>query len=134
MSMSIFTDAELAYLAIQRLGRLATSSASATPDVSAVVFSIDGDTITSGGNDITKTIRHRNLLANPQAVIVIDDLPTTEPWAPRGVKIRGSAVIENGKNGLFIRITPKTIWTWGLDTTEGTQERSSGVARRDVSA
>jgi pyridoxamine 5'-phosphate oxidase family protein len=133
MYMSVFSDAEIAYLGTQRLARLATSSASATPDVSAVVFAVDGDTITSGGYDITKTVRYRNLLSNPQAVIVIDDLPTTDPWAPRGIKIRGSAVIEEGKNGLFIRITPKTIWTWGLDVTTPHEARFAGVARRDVS-
>ena len=44
--MPVFTDTEIAYLATQRLARLATSSSSATPDVSAVVFSVDGDTIT----------------------------------------------------------------------------------------
>jgi pyridoxamine 5'-phosphate oxidase family protein len=130
--MPVFTDTELAYLATQRLARLATSSSSATPDVSAVVFAVDGDTITSGGYDITKTVRYRNLLSNPQAVIVIDDLPTTDPWAPRGLKIRGAAVIEEGKNGLFIRITPKTIWTWGLDVPSESDARFAGVARRDV--
>ncbi len=130
--MSVFTDVEIAYLGTQRLARLATSSASATPDVSAVVFSVDGDTITSGGYDITKTVRYRNLLANPQAVIVIDDLPTTDPWAPRGVKIRGTAIVEQGMHGLFIRITPKTIWTWGLDESKDAEARFAGVARRDV--
>jgi pyridoxamine 5'-phosphate oxidase family protein len=130
--MTVFTEVELEYLGSQRLARLATSSASATPDVSAVVFSVDGDTITSGGYDITKTIRYRNLLANPQAVIVIDDLPTTNPWSPRGIKIRGSATIEQGKNGLFIRITPKTIWTWGLAQADDSEEKFGGVARRNV--
>ena len=130
--MTVFTDAELQYLATQRLARLATSSASSTPDVSAVVFSVDGETITSGGYDITKTIRYRNLLANPQAVIVIDDLPTTNPWSPRGIKIRGSAAIEQGTNGLFIRITPKTIWTWGLEESLDRVKKFGGVARRNV--
>ena len=41
--MTVFTEVELEYLGSQRLARLATSSASATPDVSAVVFSVDGD-------------------------------------------------------------------------------------------
>jgi len=130
--MSVFTDIEIAYLGTQKLARLATASASATPDVSAVVFSVDGDTITSGGFDITKTVRYRNLLANPQAVIVIDDLATSEPWAPRGVKIRGAAIVEQGTQGKFIRITPKTIWTWGLEVPDATQARFAGVARRDV--
>jgi pyridoxamine 5'-phosphate oxidase family protein len=131
-AMTVFTDAEVEYLRSQRLARLATSSASATPDVSAVVFSVDGDTITSGGYDITKTIRYRNLLANPQAVIVIDDLPTVKPWSPRGIKIRGTAAIEEGPNGLFIRITPRTIWTWGLVHAGDSEQKFGGVARRNV--
>ena len=48
----------------------------------------------SGGYDITKTVRHRNLTANPRAVIVIDDLSSTDPWTPRGIKIRGSEALE----------------------------------------
>ena len=130
--MPVFTDTEIAYMATQRLARLAPSSSSATPDVSAVVFSVDGDTITSGGYDITKTVRYRNLLSNPQAVIVIDDLPTTDPWAPRGLKIRGPATIEEGTTGLIIRITPRTIWTWGLGVPPESESRFAGVARRDV--
>ncbi len=73
--MAVFTDAELGYLAGQRLARLATASTSGQPDVSAVGFTIEGDTIVSGGMDITKTVRYRHLRENPQATVVIDDLP-----------------------------------------------------------
>jgi pyridoxamine 5'-phosphate oxidase family protein len=113
--MSVFTEAELEFLAGQRIARLATASAAGQPDVSAVGFAVEGDSITSGGMDITKTIRHRHLLENPVAALVVDELASIDPWRPRGIKVRGSAVIEEVRGGLQIRITPETIWSWGLN-------------------
>ena len=49
--------------------------------------------IVSGGIDLTKTVRFGHLRENPRATIVIDDLVSTDPWSPRGVKVRGSASI-----------------------------------------
>jgi pyridoxamine 5'-phosphate oxidase family protein len=128
--MGVFTAAEISYLKSQRMARIATSSATAQPDVAAVTFGIDGDDIVTGGYDITKTVRYGNLLKNPRAVIVIDDLATVDPWSPRGVKVRGSATIEESGGSLRIRITPEVIWTWGLGT-EG-EKRFRGIERRDV--
>jgi len=128
--MGAFTDAEVAYLGSQMMARLATSSASGQPDVAAVTFSLEGDSVMTGGYDITKTVRYKNLLANPRAVIVIDDLISTDPWAPRGVKVRGSVAIEEGKGGLRLRITPQVIWSWGIN--EGAEKRYRTVERRDV--
>jgi pyridoxamine 5'-phosphate oxidase family protein len=128
--MAVFTDAELAYLRDQPLARIATASASGEPDVAAVGFSVDGDHVVTGGFDITKTVRYRNLLANPRATIVVDDLATVDPWAPRGVKVRGSATLEEGRGGLRIRIVPETIWSWGLNA--GAETRFGPVERREV--
>jgi len=114
--MGVFTEAEQEYLAGQRLARLATASPDGEPDVSAVGFSVDGDTIVSGGLDLTKTVRHRHLQANPRATIVVDDLATVDPWKPRGVKVRGRASLETDERGsIRIRIVPETIWSWGLN-------------------
>lgn len=113
--MSVFTEAELEYLAGQRIARLATASGAGQPDVSPVGFAVDGDSITSGGMDITKTIRYRHLQENPVAALVVDDLASIDPWRPRGVKVRGSAVIEQIDGGMQIRITPVTIWSWGIN-------------------
>ena len=118
--MSTFTPAEIAYLGSQPLGRMATASATGTPDVSPVTFGVDGDTLVSGGFDITKTVRFKNVAGNPRAVFVVDDLATADPWAPRGVKVRGSVVVEEHDGGLQFRITPEVIWSWGINTkTEG---------------
>lgn len=128
--MSVFTDAELEYLAAQRIARLATASAAGQPDVSPVGFAVDGDSITSGGMDITKTIRYRHLQANPVAALVVDDLASIDPWRPRGVKVRGAAVIEHLDGGMQIRITPETIWSWGIN--DGAETHFGPIEKRQV--
>jgi pyridoxamine 5'-phosphate oxidase family protein len=130
--MSVFTDAEVAYLASQRMARLATASPSGQPDVAAVTFRLDGQTIVTGGHDITKTVRYGYLQKNPRAVIVIDDLVSVDPWTPRGVKVRGSARLEEAAGGMRIRIVPEVVWSWGLNS--DAEKRFLGVERRDVTA
>jgi pyridoxamine 5'-phosphate oxidase family protein len=126
--MGIFTDLEVEYLHSQRLARLATASASGQPDVSAVGFAVDGDSIVSGGLDLTKTVRFRHLTENPRATIVIDDLASVDPWRPRGVKVRGSATIEEHDGNQRIRIEPEVIWSWGINP--DTKKRFASIERR----
>ena len=126
--MAVFTDAELDYLSTQPLARIATASATGVPDVAAVGFGVDGDTLVTGGYDITKTVRYRNLLANPRATIVVDDLASVDPWAPRGVKVRGAATLEQATGGLRIRIVPEVIWSWHLN--QDAEKRFLSVEKR----
>ena len=118
--MSIFTNAEIEYLKSQPLMRFATSSASGRPDIAPVVFELEGDDIVTAGFDITHTVRYRNLQTNPQVSVVIDDLASTNPWSPRGIKIIGSAVIELKDDAPRFRITADVIISWAInDTTPG---------------
>lgn len=118
--MSVFTAAELEYLGAQHLMRFATASPTGRPDVAPVGFSLDGDDIVSAGFDITRTVRYRNIQANPRAVLVVDDLASVEPWSPRGIKIIGSAAIEEVDGAPRFRITPEVVISWGVnDTTPG---------------
>ncbi len=128
--MAVFTNAELEYLAGQRLARLATASPDGQPDVSAVGFSVDGDTVVSGGLDLTKTVRYRHLQANPRATVVVDDMASVDPWQPRGVKVRGRATLEDDGGKPRIRIVPDTVWSWGLN--EGAPKRFAGIEKRRV--
>ena len=131
-AMAVFTDAEREYLAGQWLARLATASADGQPDVSAVGFSVDGDTIVSGGLDLTKTVRYRHLQSNPRASLVVDDLASVEPWRPRGVKVRGRATLEDDGGKPRIRIKPDTVWSWGIN--EGAPRHFAGrIEKRRVS-
>lgn len=123
--MSVFTEAELEYLRTQPLLRFASASLSGKPDVSPVTFGVEGDTIVSGGFDIASTVRYRNIGTNPQVTLVVDDLASTNPWSPRGIKVIGTATIEDGPPAQF-RIAPAVIISWGInDTTPGipTMER-----------
>jgi pyridoxamine 5'-phosphate oxidase family protein len=128
--MTSFTTAEREYLAGQQLARLATASPDGTPDVSAVRFFVDGDSIISRGLDLTKTVRYRHLLVNPQATLVVDDLASLDPWKPRGIKVRGPAVIEDDDGKPRIRIRPETVWSWGIN--EEAPKRFASIERRQV--
>lgn len=129
--MNAFTDPELAYLASQPLMRFASASPSGKPDVAPVVFSVDGNDILTAGFDIARTVRYKNVLANPRVTLVIDDLASTNPWSPRGIKIMGSAQVEESSDGPRFRISPEVVISWGInDTTPGIPK----MDRRVVSA
>ena len=124
--MTAFTPAEIEYLRTQPLMRFATASLSGKPDVAPVVFELDGDDIVTAGFDIAKTVRYKNVKANPRATVVIDDLASFNPWSPRGIKIIGSCIVESHGGGERFRVTPEVIISWAInDTTPGipTMER-----------
>ena len=126
-----FTAAERAYLTAQRLGRIATASADGQADVAPVTFAVNGDDVLVGGLDIARTLKHRNVLATGNAAIVVDDLASVDPWQPRGVKVHGPAVIETAGNGRpRIRLTPTTIWSWGIN--EGADTVFASIEKRSA--
>jgi len=118
--MPAFTDTEVAYLRSQPLMRFASASLSGRADVAPVVFEVEGDDILTSGFDIPKTVRYRNVKENPRVTVVIDDLASTNPWSPRGLKIIGTCVIESHGGGERFRISPDVIISWAInDTTPG---------------
>jgi pyridoxamine 5'-phosphate oxidase family protein len=122
--MGVFTEAELAYLTSQRLGRLATS-VDDRPHVVPVSFRYnpDHDTIDIGGHSFAGRKKFRDVQRNPYVAFVVDDLASTQPWRPRGIEIRGDAEIHTmgGKEIManfdddFFRIRPGRVFSWGLE-------------------
>lgn len=125
----IFTDAERAYLATQRLARLATVSPNGAPQVSPLAFRLNpDDTIDIGGPKHAATQRYRNALANPRVSLLIDDMTPDEPGAVkpgwgRGIEIRGEAeamtvdeppIAEWFSNDV-LRIHPRRVKSWHID-------------------
>ena len=84
----MFSEKELAYLKSQPLARIGTSSKSGRPDVAAVSFDTDGEHIYVSGRDVTNTIKYKNVLENPRASFVVDDLKTIKPWARAGLRYK----------------------------------------------
>lgn len=116
-------EAERAYLAGQRLCRMATVDPSGQPQVNPVGYFLQEDgTILSGGLALARTRRWRNLLSDPRLALVVDDIVSVDPWAVRGVEIRGEAELLTGPHDLapgmsdeLIRVHPRWVHSWGLD-------------------
>jgi pyridoxamine 5'-phosphate oxidase family protein len=127
-----FTPEELAYLTDQPLGRIATASTKGTPDVAPVGFEVTADgTIVVGGLDNPKTLKWRNVVATGTAAFVVDDLASRDPWRPRGVKVRGTAVADDSVGRGVIRITPEVIWSWALNP-DADAHFAGMIERREV--
>ena len=128
--MSLFSDAEIAYLKTQRLGRIATVGENGQPHVVPVAFRYnpEHDAIDVGGHGFAGRKKFRDVQRNPRVALVVDDLASTSPWRPRGIEIRGRAdvlltggeSIGPGFDAEHFRIRPKRIVSWGL-----TAERSA---------
>jgi pyridoxamine 5'-phosphate oxidase family protein len=131
-AMSAFSDAEIAYLGSQRLGRLATVGTDGMPHVVPVAFRYnpDADAIDIGGHDFAKRKKFRDVQRTGVAALVVDDV--LPPWEPRAVEVRGEAItLETGGKAIMerfddpiIRITPRRIVSWGLE--DGFHARSVG--------
>ncbi len=113
-----FGAAELAYLlGERRLGRLATADGDGRPHVVPVGWRYDDATgcIEISGRSFATTRKYRNVLANPTAAFVVDDV--LPPWRPRCMTMQGSAeAVEAPPGGeAMIRLRPETIVSWGLE-------------------
>ena len=115
--MSVFTEAELRYLAGGRqLGRVATVGADGTPHVVPVawIYNAVRDTIDIGGYALEETKKFRDVARSGRVAIVIDDLEREDPWTPRGIEVRGRGEAIAMPTPL-LRIHPERIVSWGLD-------------------
>ena len=126
------TEAERAYLKSQPLARLATVDPHGAPQNSPVGVFFDDETgdILIGGAAMGASRKFRNVQANGQVALVIDDLVSRDPWTVRGLEIRGTAVALQDvdppvpfMSREVIRITPTWIMSWGVDP-EGPGRRS----------
>ena len=112
----MFSEKEVAYLASQRLARLATVSSSTQPDVSPVGFEFDGKRFIISGHNVKRTTKYRNVKGgNRKVALVVDDLESTNPWTPRGVRVHGTAQVEEVDGRAVLVIRPDSHWSWGVE-------------------
>jgi pyridoxamine 5'-phosphate oxidase family protein len=116
-----FSDEDVAYLRAQGVGRLATVNAAGQPDVVPVAVEFDGTFLwVGGGETVTRTRKFRNVAAgNPMVCLVVDDLPSSDPFVARGIRIDGHAEQPFERSGMvgpgtYMRITPTVSWSWSL--------------------
>jgi pyridoxamine 5'-phosphate oxidase family protein len=132
---SIFTDRELAYLAAQRLGRMATVHPDGTPQVNpvSVYYNAALRCLDIGGRAMASSRKFRNVRANARVAVVIDDIASVQPLQVRCLEIRGQGQALTDPDdsaatvpGAIIRIHPRRIISWGIDPL------GSGRGRRNV--
>ena len=123
--MSGFTQKEVEYLKEQRLGRLATVSASGRPHVVPVGFRVDPElgVVDIRERDMGRTKKFRDVAQTGRVAFVVDDV--LPPWRARGVEVRGRAEVLGGES---IRIFPERIVGWGIDP-EARGPNARSVAR-----
>lgn len=121
--MATFTDNEYAYLAGQRLGRLATIGPNG-PQNHPVWYRLnEGDgTIDIGGTGLSDTQKYRNVHADPRVSFLVDEPDRPGETDGHGVEIRGRVEIVRLAVPLFtgftheaLRIHPRRIVAWNLD-------------------
>jgi pyridoxamine 5'-phosphate oxidase family protein len=119
-----FTQAEIDYLATQRLGRLATAQPDGTLQVSPVGFHYNADlgVIDISGYNMAASRKYRNVLDNSRAAFVVDDIISVQPWRVRCLEIRGVGEAIGSRPGsvsgdaeAIIRIHPRRIISFGLE-------------------
>jgi pyridoxamine 5'-phosphate oxidase family protein len=132
---NIFTEAELAYLDSQPLGRLATVGPGDRPQIAPVGVFYDplADAIViagHAGSGFGASRKFRNAEGHPEVSFVVDDLAAVDPWQPRGIEIRGTAetFAEGGEelgaritgvmpfDPAWLRIRARRILAWGIDS------------------
>ena len=118
----MFSDAELAYLAKGKLGRLATIDATGMPHVVPLGWQYNPalDVIDIGGSDFARSRKFHNAQRNPNVALVIDDV--LPPWRPRCVMVRGTAEAlpeaigaDGQPTGPIIRLHPSEVISWGME-------------------
>lgn len=133
----MFSQQEHAYLQTQPLARLATVEPDGQPDADVAGFEFDGARFYIGGYDLEATRKYNNIAAGQRKVsLVIDDLKTSDPWAPRGIKIHGLAEIVQREGrmgkGTYLVITPTISWSWGIEAPQFRPGKSFPVPRKTI--
>jgi pyridoxamine 5'-phosphate oxidase family protein len=117
-----FTHDEVEFLRTHGVARLATTGDGGQPDVVPVACEFDGSFFWIGGpgESVLRTRKFRNVRAGRRKVaLVVDDLPSLDPFVARGIRVYGLAdgpVQRVGMTGpgYFLRITPTVSWSWNM--------------------
>ncbi len=112
-----FTDEETKFLRSHGIARLATLGEDEQPDVVPVACEFDGAYFSVGGSggSVLRTRKVSNVRAGRRKVaLVVDDLPSFDPFVARGIRVYGVAdgpVERVGMvgPGLYLRITPHVL-------------------------
>jgi pyridoxamine 5'-phosphate oxidase family protein len=122
MTFEGFRADERAWLASQRLGRLATVSPDGIVGNAPVTYFVrNDDTIDIGGMRMGQTKKFRNVRDGSRVAFVVDVVDTSQGWHPIYLEIRGTAEAiadtdppADGFSRQVIRIRPDWVRSFNL--------------------
>ncbi len=116
-----FDDDEIAFIRSQPLARMATLGDDDQPDVVPLACEFDGAAFwVGGGETFLRTRKVRNIVAGRRRVaLVLDDMPSFDPFVARGVRVYGTADDPVERTGItgpgwYVRIVPTESWSWNM--------------------
>ena len=117
-----FTADEVEFLRCHGIARLATAGEDDQPDVVPVAVEFDGAHFWVGGvgESVLRTRKVGNVRAGRRKVaLVVDDLPSFDPFVARGIRVYGVADGPVERVGMvgpghFLRITPTLSRNWDM--------------------
>jgi pyridoxamine 5'-phosphate oxidase family protein len=134
------TEAEIEYLAGQRIGRLATVQPDGSPQVKPVGFRYNPElgTIDITGFGMSGSQKFKNVSRDGRAALVVDDIASVAPWRVRFLEIRGGAEAvpsaqrgSGGPDTALIRIRPSRVLSFGVEEPPG-EPHQTRLRARDV--
>ena len=110
MAVRRFSADERAWLASQRLGRLATVSPDGVVGNAPVTYFVrSDDTIDIGGMRMGATKKFRNVQAGSRVAFVVDTVDTSAGWDPIYLEIRGTAEALSDEQAGIVRLAGAEI-------------------------
>jgi pyridoxamine 5'-phosphate oxidase family protein len=117
-----FAADESEFLRSHGVARLPTLGDHDQPDVVPVAVEFDGPCFWGGGTgeSVPRTRKVGNVCAGRRKVaLVVDDLPSFDPFVARGIRVYGLADgplerVGMMGPGMYLRITPHVSWSWNM--------------------
>jgi pyridoxamine 5'-phosphate oxidase family protein len=117
-----FRADEMEFLRSHGIARLTTSGEDDQPDVVPVACEFDGAYFWVGGSggSVLSTRKVSNVRAGRRKVaLVVDDLPSFDPFVARGFRVYGVADGPVERVGMvgpgrYLCITPHVSWSWNM--------------------
>lgn len=112
---SPYTPAQRGFLRAQQCGRLLTVAPGEGPQVTTVLYQLNGDVVVAGGVDLTGTPAWADVQRCGRAVLVVDEIVAGYPARSRGVRLEANATVDATTPRPVLRLRAERVRSWGLD-------------------
>ena len=110
-----FTQAQREFLRAQQCGRLLTVGPGEGPQLTTVLYQLNGDVVVAGGVELSGTPAWADVRRCGRAVLVVDEIVAGNPARSRGVRVEASATADATTPRPVLRLRVESVLSWGLE-------------------